>query len=220
MSKFAVVGVVTISLALASFISGQATRIRTINCQTQFGPCDNTYVQALSNLMGQPLLFVALPVSLPFTEIKDLRFTRQLPSTLNANLTLRRNIGALVSGSFLWVINEDGQVVAQTSQTTLPLLRVVSPPTIYSHIDDLSKQALIILSDPALAFLDHPVGQLSFSQLVISGNSDPQVILDVIRITPNWQTALQSIIARSKINGKLPKIIDLRYPSPIVTYKN
>ncbi len=44
------------------------------------------------------------------------------------------------------------------------------------------------------------------------------IIMDVQNLKPDWETVLQFILTRSKIAGKVPKLIDLRYVSPIINY--
>ena len=44
------------------------------------------------------------------------------------------------------------------------------------------------------------------------------IIMDIKNLKPNWESALQFILTRSKIAGKIPKTIDMRYTSPVINY--
>ena len=45
-----------------------------------------------------------------------------------------------------------------------------------------------------------------------------QVLINLDKPAQNWYTALQVIWERSRIEGKKPQIIDLRFKSPVLTY--
>ena len=44
------------------------------------------------------------------------------------------------------------------------------------------------------------------------------IILDIQNLKADWEASLQFILTRSKIAGKVPKSIDMRYASPVINY--
>lgn len=48
--------------------------------------------------------------------------------------------------------------------------------------------------------------------------SDSLVMLDLNHLPTNWQQSLQKLLTQSKISGKVPKVIDLRFAQPVLTY--
>lgn len=220
MNRFTQCLLLTLFLVLVSFVPGQLFRVRHLDCRTQFGPCGPALLRQFSHFLNQPLLFVTSPPALSLSNVTKINLTRRLPATLVIDLHATRPVGGLTAPQSvgIWLVAEDGKVFAPSSQTALPLL-VVSPiPPVGSLVSSDQMAALQILSDPVLAQFDRPLGQLANSSLTITLTPQLTVILDIGRTQLNWQTALQSIINRSKISGTQPKVIDLRYKSPIVTY--
>lgn len=220
MNRFSQSLLLTFFLVLVSFVPGQLFRVRRLDCQTQFGPCDPALLHQFSLFLNQPLLFVTPPPVASFSNVSQINLTRRLPATLIIDLVVNRPVGGLITSqsSEIWLVTEDGLVSAPSSQTALPLLVVSKAPSVGSLVSPADMAAFRLLSDPVLAQFDRPLGQLANSSLTVALTPRLTIILDITQTEPNWQTALQSIVNRSKIKGIQPKVIDLRYKSPIVTY--
>ena len=63
-----------------------------------------------------------------------------------------------------------------------------------------------------------PNSDLQKGVLTATLSSGLTIILDIENPKENWETTLQSILNRSKITVESPKIIDMRFKSPIITY--
>ena len=87
-------------------------------------------------------------------------------------------------------------------------------------------QQKTVLSNPAEIYLTKlsalapvlPNSDLQKGVLTATLSSGLTIILDIENPKENWETTLQSILNRSKITGESPKIIDMRFKSPIITY--
>jgi len=55
-------------------------------------------------------------------------------------------------------------------------------------------------------------------KLTISLTTGPEVILDIEKSPDNWYSSLTTILDRSRITGRYPSRIDLRFNRVIVTY--
>jgi hypothetical protein len=70
-----------------------------------------------------------------------------------------------------------------------------------------------------LIVVNKQVYKADFSPPLLKFNiQNTQVILDVNHLGTNWQSTLQKLLTQSKISGKVPKIIDLRFSQPVLTY--
>lgn len=84
----------------------------------------------------------------------------------------------------------------------------------------------VVISDPVAPVMDKltALGANILDSGVKQGvltatlSSGLTIVLNIENLPSNWDTTLQFILNRSKISGKLPKIIDLRFKSPVVTY--
>lgn len=87
-------------------------------------------------------------------------------------------------------------------------------------------QTVAISSNPASIYLTKlsalspvlPNPDLQKGVLTATLSSGLTIILDIANPKTNWETVLQSILNRSKITGESPKIIDMRFKLPIITY--
>ena len=104
-------------------------------------------------------------------------------------------ITAFIVGKFLSYTPRKAQIKSETD----------NPATIY--LTKLSALAQVM-----------PNPDLQKGVLTATLSSGLTIILDIENPKENWETTLQSILNRSKITGESPKIIDMRFKSPIITY--
>jgi hypothetical protein len=135
-------------------------------------------------------------------------------------VVLRKPIGILgpqVLGVHA-VADEEGVIIGQSDKSNLPLL-----------IDNISIKpgdklppgqltALKILGQLSRLSSGPVIGKISGSDLTAFISENISVLIDPSHLLPNWHATLQVILDRSKILNKMPKIIDLRFSSPIITF--
>ena len=98
-----------------------------------------------------------------------------------------------------------GKFLTQPKVQTLSIQEFINPSGTYlTKLSALGK----VLPNP----------DLQNGVLTATLSSGLTIVMDINNPKPNWETVLQSIINRSKINGVKPNIIDMRFKSPIITY--
>lgn len=198
--------------------------VRRIECFTQYGYCPDIYLAKLNVFKNTPLVS-RLPVKQisaeleSFSEIKKLAVYRRLPETLVVSVTLRKPLSGISDSILGWKsgIDSDGRVFPVDPSSSLPLI-ITSQS--FQPGDKVDSQLIT-----AGRFLNNVSG-LTPSRLIgkVTGNrmdfaiGQSQVVVDLHNSPSNWPSSLQSILNRSKIGLKFPKIIDLRFSQPVLTY--
>lgn len=199
--------------------------IKKIDCFTQFGQCQSEYIDTAGFLKGYPL-YQPLPRTIlsqkysSFIEIRSINFYRRLPSTLIISIELRKPIG-IVSSSVLGakaIVDDQGLIFDQANNSALPLLISSQDIQLGSKITSDQLKAINILNIISAEIGNRIYGFLSGSELTAHLSSESVIIVDTHQSFSNWGTSLQLILNRSKINGKMPRKIDLRFNNPIITY--
>lgn len=204
--------------------------INFILCRTQYGPCSDSQEKAFSGFLGENLIFISSgevkDTALSLTGVRGGQIRKILPDILLIKLTqvkpqvaleVGKGFGSDV-GHFL-LLSLDGEVVGQTTSTSLPKLSISD----LSQINDISKIQKETLQKTLLILVligqagQNPHGFLVQEELsvrvdgidvVFPTDKDPQVLVG----------SLQFIMSRFTIEGKKPVKIDLRFKNPVVTF--
>jgi hypothetical protein len=196
-----------------------------LECYTQYGNCSPVILGNLSWLTGTHLLR-PLPVSQvrknlkTFVDIKNINLYRKLPNTLVLSLEMRKPIGMVgqqVLGTHV-IADDEGFIIGLTDKYNYPLLLNSDSATLGGKLSQNQVNSLVFLGQMNSLSEGQLVGKIDGAQLTAYFPEDFTVLLDLSHITSNWYTTLQVILTRSKILSKIPKVIDLRYSSPIVTF--
>lgn len=217
---------------LLLFIVGQragAGQVQGIICKTQYGPCLQNEEEKLEQWRGQSLLFLSSQnVKEEFSQdfrIKDVYVQRVFPGSLQVFLERRKPIIGLrvdLPEEGVFLVDADGVVLEFTRESGLPLIRLEDKGGIVVG----QKVAEPVLQASQILYLIFKLqlqgqslsGTLAGSEFTVSlgdvdalftAKNDPRVLVG----------ALQLILARSRIDGKPPGVIDLRYSNPVLTYK-
>ncbi|KKU28416.1 MAG: hypothetical protein UX80_C0001G0042 [Candidatus Amesbacteria bacterium GW2011_GWA2_47_11b] len=168
-------------------------------CITQFGPCPPNYLTA-RKLTAYP-------------EIKSVKNTYRFPFTRQINVQLRTPLGTVGTPdqTTVWVTDDAGVIFSQTTNLSLPLLVLSREFKLSDQLTTPEIQALKILGSAGHLSTSRLIGQLSGSDVTFTVNAT-QVLMNA----PS--SSLQELLTRSRIDGKLPHKIDLRFNRPIVTY--
>jgi len=203
----------------------QLLSARKVECYTQFGICSQTISDKIKSLVGtrllQPLPHNQVNELLKgISEIKTIHLYRKLPVTLVLSLEIRNPIGAVgpqVLGTHS-TVDDEGFVLGQTDQANYPLLLNELNVKAGDRLNYDQVESIKLLYQMNLLSESQIVGRINGKLLTVYFPENYIVLLDLSHITSNWYTTLQVILTRSKIQAKLPKVIDLRFSSPIVTF--
>lgn len=211
------------SVILSIVLGVQFLTAKKIECYTQFGLCDER-LYALS----QQLKYIRLLWPLPHKtaaalfsspHIKQISLRRRLPDTLIVTLKLTRPIGvvsSMLGGSA--TIDDSGNVLETTPASGLPVLFITEKIQTGAPLDGHVVDSLRILAQ-IRTLVSAPISaRLEKNTLAAQISPATQVLINLDKPAQNWYTALQVIWERSRIEGKKPQIIDLRFKSPVLTY--
>ena len=195
-----------------------------IECFSQYGPCPSDLIAISQSLVGTKL-FWPLPKTYAQnlfsknSQVQSINLDRLLPSTLIVRLTFRRPAGivASVQGQGV-VVDDSGYAFASASGVSLPSLFSDHVPALGTKSPWEVTQALGVLSQIRAMYPTISQSKLSGSRLDFSLPPINSVVIDLDRLDSNWYTALQVILARSKMTGKIPRKVDLRYSRPVLEY--
>lgn len=154
-----------------------------------------------------------------YPQLKDVIITKQFPHTIVIKPVLRQPFAQLVTAKATYGIDEDGHVVGVSGEESLPQL----------FIDEPSVRVGSVLSDPkiqsSLQFLKKSKAILAVSAIrgddsgslrAISGTTE--LLFTQNQNIDTVMATLQTLITGVRIKGTMPKIIDVRYTKPIITF--
>lgn len=220
--------VIAVILLFIVFQRAGVGQVQGIICKTQYGPCLQSEEEKLEQWRGQSLPFLSSrQIKEEFSQdfrIKDVYVQRVFPGSLQVFLERRKPIIGLrvdLPEEGVFLVDADGVVLEFTRESGLPLIRLsdkggivvgqkVSEPVLQAS------QILYLIFKLQLQSQDLS-GTLTGSEFTVSlgdvdalftTKNDPRVLVG----------ALQVILARSRIEGKQPKVIDLRYRNPVLRY--
>lgn len=195
--------------ALYWLVSGSSFfTVQKIECFTQYGQCPRELADVTSSLKNRKLLRpIPKPSLSSYPIMNKISFYRRLPSTLVVNIELKKPIGIIDKS----LIDESGVVLGQTTSSLLPRL-------ISDEISEIQIRSLKLLNLISPLISGQLIGQLSSRTLSVKSVSSPEILIDMDKPSQTWYPALQLLLEKSKIDGKIPRIIDLRYKEPVLTY--
>lgn len=199
-----------------------------VRCKTQYGPCSANDETIAGNLKGKNLFLVS-----GSDTVKDLKQSfinksvlvqKIFPKTIEVFIEKRKPVVALIQeevgdpGFFL--IDKDGVVVSFAKDSQMPLVVVEHKEenlSVGSTVREEIKEAADILY---LLYNGQSVTRAELKEdfLIAFLPQGSQVYFPLDKEPRSLVGALQLIIARSRIEGNLPKSIDLRYSNPVLKY--
>lgn len=173
---------------------------------TQFGSCPAEYLSDKFLHRRPEIYSVSTHYKFPFTFEKD--------------VILRIPLGTIAtsSASPRFTVDTYGQVYSQSPNSSLPLLLVPGAIQIGKQVNQLQLNSLKALSLLAPIFSDSPIGEFRETDLVVHVKNS-EILLDPNNPDISASLAsLQQLHSRSRIDGKVPHKLDLRFRNPIITY--
>lgn len=222
-------GILFLGVASVLFLQSDFLKVKKIDCKTQYGPCNEEETGQLSTFLNQNFLFLQTPeISTAFRKdfrIRKVYVQRIFPSQLIVFLEKRKPLVALrmegMPEKEEFLLDKEGMVVGLSESSALPLLEtgerkdIVVGERADPSLVDASK--LLYLTYRLGLTSDRLVGSLERGLFTIS-IGDTQIFYPLERNPKISAGALQLIWTKSRIDGKLPKSIDLRYSNPVLIY--
>lgn len=200
-------------------------KISRVTCLTDYGACPDYLQVRVPNLVGlkwvDPIQTTALSQNFAdVPEVKKITVEKKLPGSVTVNIVLRKPLGVVYSTlNRAQVATDDtGILFALRDTTNLPRLVVDSPLEIGGKLNTTEFTALTMLYQTSVVEQTELSAKIVDSALEIKNTTGQIIILSLIRQDTNWQYSLQAILTRSKIDGKVPQKIDLRFEDPVVVY--
>lgn len=194
-----------------------------IQCFTQFGSCPQQYLDTATPLLNRPIYYPLSKSAIfsqfkSFPEIRSLSIHRRLPSTVVLSVQLRKPIGTISSrvlgASTQALVDDQGLVYSGVTTSSLPRLLIPDSIELGQPASATQLSALKTLSSVVHISTIQLTGQLEGSVLTFLISPQTTVYVDVNKLPDDWPASLQSVFARSKIDGKLPHKIDMRFSHP------
>jgi cell division septal protein FtsQ len=224
-SKLLFIGAGLLGILAYLYVASNYFQVRAVECYTQYGNCPSEYLDALESARGiallKPLPSDAIKSKLgSHIEIKKIALYRRLPKTLVVSISLRKPLGTVgtqVLGARA-VSDEEGLIISQSENSTLPFLLYEKDLSKGEMIDQSHVSSLKILGEISQMTQSPVSGKLENYDLTVFISDEQKVLLNLQNISPKWYNTLQVILERSKILSKIPKMIDLRFSDPVLTF--
>lgn len=209
-------------------LKGDFFKIGKIDCRTQYGPCSERDLKTLEAFQEKNLFL------LPETDVRknltenflnrQISIQKIFPNRLRVVIEKRKSAVALVQSPIadmgFFLLDQDGVVVEVVKETVLPLLTLpVRDENIElgKEVGQEIKKAVKILS-LVYSLRKTKEAKLESDFLYIKDLDDIEILLPLGKDPEVLVGALQLIITQSRIEGSLPKSIDLRYSNPVLKY--
>jgi len=148
-------------------------------------------------------------------EVRSVTFDKTLPSSLTVRVTFRDPALAWQGTNGTYLVDDQGFIFQSGSGAGL--VKVTSPDTLKIgqrvNSDALSKILVLIRLNESITTV---AIQPDLYQAALPGGTT--AFFDPAGNLTSQSQALQLIIVKAKIDGKLPRTVDLRFPKPVVTY--
>lgn len=207
-----------------TLVNKGVVKVQDISCSTQYGPCSFEEEEKLDEFLGENIFTLsASQVKERFREdftIRQVLVEKRFPGRLRVVLEKRKPLVALRPESLtqdgVFLVDRDGVISDFARQSPLPHLTAAGDFVVGKKVDDKFLQAVTLLS---LTFKTQQstLGEVKGDFMKVEvGETEVRYPLE--RDPKVSVGALQLIMTRSRIDGKLPKTIDLRYSNPVLTY--
>ena len=203
--------------------------VKGYNCKTQYGPtCDKKDTDILQGFVGTN--FFTLNLKTLESDLKtnfvneQVAVQRVIPGKINAFIVKRKPIiGAKMidkeaPGYFL--VDKEGVVISFVPDSALGILNYRQAEhnlVVGAMADEKFKKASQILYSNLRSF-GAKDARLEGNLLKVTLPEEIVVNYPLDRDILELSGALQLILTRSRIDGKLPREIDLRFKNPVLTY--
>lgn len=199
-----------------------SVRVKNVTCQTQYGPCPDSYEEKLSKFLKKPLYKTTsdeIKKSLAGAGgVGQVRLLKHVSGTLEINVEVTKLAVAVQVGDDnkkLWLVNLEGNVVSMASQSSLPKLIVKSGRV---SSEDPNFVSAVRLTELLARARKIDSAEIVGQDLTVA-TEGIQVIMPLVGKGPQVLVgSLQLVLERGTIEGKRLSKIDLRFKNAVVTY--
>jgi hypothetical protein len=149
-------------------------------------------------------------------QIKSITFDKSFPSTLTAHLSFRIPAVAWQGTNGTFLVDDQGLVFQSGYKTGLTKVITADKLQLSAYVDHATLSKVLTLLDLNRSSIVTITVQKDTYQAVIT--EGVIALFDPTGDLSQESQALQLIIGSSKIDGKLPRTVDLRFPKPVVAY--
>lgn len=217
-------GVLAFLALLAVFLRSPLFSIKNLVCKTQYGPCSKADEEIINQSREENILFYDtdnLTQGLKGIYLnRTVYIEKVFPGKLSVSIEKRKAIAALRLSDKreLFLVDIDGEIIDQVGESFLPVLTLEDGVLVVGQ--RLEEKILTAAKITHLVYKADDIKQtkLEGDKLIVQTfdaitvyfptDRDPQIVVG----------ALQLILGQARIEGKLPKLIDLRYSKPVLTY--
>lgn len=203
-------------------------KIKKISCQTQYGPCSQRDDELIASFLGKNFFFLAnsqVESTLLQNPTTNKVFVQKVfPDTLEIKLEKRKLLVSISKEEFLsrgvFLLAGDGVISEFVKNSSLPLLVIPQGSedlSVGMEVEEKIQKAAMALS---LLYSSQKVARATFVDNFLSFELPGGVLVyfPLEKDTDALIGALQLLVTRSRIEGNLPKTIDLRYSNPVLKY--
>lgn len=208
-------------------LKSQLFSVDKIVCKTQYGPCSKEDEEKVSFAKGENLFLVSsqkiknsLKNNFPNKEIS---IQKIFPKTIEVIIEKRKAVVGVTPKELadrgVFLLDRDGVILELTRETALPVI-ILDKETGLIVGGEVSKDVKKAVAVMTLVYTAEKASraELNNDSLIVFLQDGTSVYFSLDKDPEILVGALQLIMARSKIEGRLPKSIDLRYSNPILKY--
>lgn len=203
-------------------------KIKNVSCQTQYGPCSQKDEELIASFRDKNFFLLSntrVENTLLQNSVNNKVFIQKVfPNTLKINIEKRKPFISIGQEELLsrgvFILDKDGVISEFVKNSSLPLL-VIPPGTrdmgVGVRVGEKIQKAAIALSS---LYISQKVTKANLADDFLSFELPDgiNVYFPLDRDPDALIGALQLIVSGSRIEGSLPKSIDLRYSNPVIKY--
>lgn len=225
--KFKILLWLIIPLIMILVLRTSFVAVKNIDCKTQYGPCSEFDNKALDILLGKNLFFLSAEkikkelLRNPTTE--DVSVQKVFPNKVEIIVKQRKPNIVIAQEGFeergVFVVNREGVILEFAKNSPLPTLVITQRDedwAVGAKVNDKVIQASNILT------LLHQAQRANRAKLennyIVVNIEESNVYFPLDKEADVLVGALQLLMSRSRIEGRLPKVVDLRYSNPVLKY--
>lgn len=212
------------------FFKSDFFKVKEIDCQKDNFPCQKG--SFLNEIRGQNIFLINTASLIKKIEeetlsTKDIKIKKQLPAKIILEIISREPLVALTLEKKAWfLIDEDGVVYNKifTEPKDIPIIVISKELEIYVYVgqkisDDALIKVVSLVKELKRAFISFDYIILADKELVnVYLTGSITATFSTKKLISSQVDSLQFILRQSKIEGKIPEAIDLRFTKPVLKY--
>ena len=193
----------------------RALKITSIDCKSQYGPCDIELTKEITQLRGKNYLEAKKKLGkilVDNSKVKSFSLSFTFPQTFTINLVQTKAIAAIYENEEYVLLNDTGLIVSEVSETDLPTA-VVTPNSSF----DAQSHYIFVANLMQKMFLVYGVkiAVIEKDYINFDLNMGKKIYFPLEGDVDILMGSLQVILSRLNSESDY-RIIDLRFKNPII----